>query len=66
VKGALENVLRECTKYNYRGAPLPITSKQVSLFEQQATRMGRGGLRGNYGVSSGWCVLLRIILSSQV
>ncbi|KAK2192812.1 hypothetical protein NP493_22g04001 [Ridgeia piscesae] len=45
VKGALENVLRECTKYNYRGAPLPITSKQVSLFEQQATRMGRGGLR---------------------
>ena len=46
VKGAIEQVLRECSKYSYRGAPLPLSSKQMATYQQQAARMGRVGLRG--------------------
>ena len=46
VKGAIERVLRNCTKYHHRGSELPMNSNQEHLYLHQAAELGRMGLRG--------------------
>ena len=46
MKGALEKILPQCSKYFYRGTELPVTARQQQAYQAQATRMGTSGLRG--------------------
>ncbi|XP_041377017.1 calcium-transporting ATPase type 2C member 1-like [Gigantopelta aegis] len=45
LKGALEHILRQCSKYYYNGASLPLTDKHKASFLHQAAVMGNAGLR---------------------
>lgn len=46
MKGAFEEVVRHCTKYNNGGIALPMTPQQRAFCQQAEKRMGSLGLRG--------------------
>lgn len=45
VKGALENLLPQCTRYMYGGQAIPLTKQNESEFLAEAYEVGRKGLR---------------------
>lgn len=45
VKGALENLLPQCTRYMYGGQPVPLTKQNETEFLAEAYEVGRKGLR---------------------
>ena len=47
VKGALEKVLQQCTKYASNGAFHPLNTKKEQDYLAEAYEIGRKGLRGN-------------------
>ena len=48
MKGAVERVLRHCSRYLYKGSLLPMNGKQEQVYISQAARMGSAGLRGKH------------------
>jgi Ca2+-transporting ATPase len=46
VKGALEKVLQQCTKYASDGALQPLNTKKEQDYLAEAYEIGRKGLRG--------------------
>ncbi|XP_036296340.1 calcium-transporting ATPase type 2C member 2 isoform X3 [Pipistrellus kuhlii] len=54
MKGAFEEVVHYCTKYNNGGIALPLTPQQRAFCQQAEKRMGSLGLRGqNIGLCNG-------------
>lgn len=52
VKGAMEKILPQCTKYSCDGQILPLNQKKDQEFLTQAYDIGQQGLRGNFFSSS--------------
>lgn len=48
VKGALEKILANCSRYYSQGVTLPLTEKAKQEFLREASMMGGAGLRGMY------------------
>jgi Ca2+-transporting ATPase len=46
VKGALEKVLQQCTKYSSNGVFHPLNTKKEQDYLAEAYEIGRKGLRG--------------------
>ncbi len=47
MKGAVERVLRMCSRYSHFGAPLPMSNTSLEHFLADASSLGRQGLRGS-------------------
>uniref|UniRef100_H3CIK2 Calcium-transporting ATPase n=1 Tax=Tetraodon nigroviridis TaxID=99883 RepID=H3CIK2_TETNG len=45
LKGAYEQVMRQCSSYHSRGGALPLGHQQRELYQQQLSYMGSAGLR---------------------
>lgn len=48
VKGALEKILQQCTKYKCGSSAVPLNVKKEQDFLAEAYEIGRKGLRGKY------------------
>ena len=48
VKGAMDRVLSNCSRFYDHGALSGISEKQKKEYTYQASTMGNAGLRGNY------------------
>ena len=47
VKGAMEKILQQCTKYLWNGVAHPLNAKKEQEYLAEAYEIGRKGLRGN-------------------
>ena len=46
IKGAPEKVLQQCTSYRRQGSVVPLTAKDLELFNDAVSAMSSRGLRG--------------------
>ena len=65
VKGALEKVLQQCTKYASNGVYHPLNMKKEQDYLAEAYEIGRKGLRGETRnmLRTVWCHITHVIYS---
>lgn len=63
VKGALEKVLQQCTKYKTSSGIMPLNVKKEQEFITEAYEIGRKGLRGEKNFDK--IIVDKIFLSKQ-
>ena len=61
VKGTLERILANCSRYYNQGSTSPLTEKAKQEFYKEASMMGTTGLRGRFPRGEGLTgVFLRV------
>lgn len=51
MKGAPERVLQQCTSYHGQGSVVPLTTRDLEMFNDAVSAMSSRGLRGTHLVS---------------